>query len=55
VGVEEHNETYRRIIEAIGRNDPDALDALVIRISLITAPGPTSPRGSTGSRTGFAR
>jgi predicted ester cyclase len=48
VGVDEHKETYRRNIEAIGRNDPEALDPLVTPDVVDHNPGPDQPPGIDG-------
>jgi predicted ester cyclase len=48
VGLEDNKRVYRRIIEAIGGNDPDALDDLMAPDIVDHNPIPEQPPGVTG-------
>jgi predicted ester cyclase len=48
VSIAANKDTYRRIIEAIGRNDPEALDALMSADIVDHNPMPDQPPGITG-------
>jgi hypothetical protein len=55
VEAEPNNEVYRRIIEAVSRDAPDALDDLMSPDIVDHNPAPDSRRRGTGSRGGWHR